>query len=426
MKGNDIKYVILIALVTLGVHIASAVFVNQGIDADEQRYLDQAERLLNGQDVYPDGRVVNPPLLPIILAGGQGLGLDIENLSIISVIAILVATIFLYLILTSFCSRIYAFIVALFLPLHPGIILHGSQLMSEPYALMAIAIAAFLIQKIAEKTQTSLPLIVTVAVLFTALAMLKPIFGYVLTAALLFSLVAAMFSVPSYKRFLLNMSGSCSIALVLCIPFLVFMYLETGKFFKWSNGGGDHLYYMSIGGEDVWGSWVADNKVSNIPFLVESGYADEIDTASKMEWNARESYVTALALQRIEENPSHLIINIVANAFRVLFNYPYSFRAQSLFSYGFILPNMILYLSLLLSLFFLPYTWRHQTKSYTWFLAFFLIYLGGNILVGSTGRQGLAVVPILLIWLSYQVRILVNIGVLRFPPPVKYSESSPI
>jgi len=419
MNTKHILYLILICLIAFGVHSTSAILINHKIDADEQRYLDQTSRLLTGSEMYDNGHFVNPPLLPIILAIGQYAGLAIEQLSILSVLATTLAALAVYSALLRICTPTIAFFTSLVIPLHPAVILHGSQLMTEPFAILFVALVVMLLQKQHVESRFKKVTVFSIAVLFAGLAMLKPLFGYVLTVALILSFLAFYICEKKFRRFFLGMGLSCCLAIVFCIPFLVFTYLETGKLYKWSTGTGDHIYWMSIGGEDVWGSWVSDEKVNTIPFLVDNGYAEEINTAIEMEYSERDLYLQTLARERIAANPNHIVTNLIANVGRVLFNYPYSFRSQSLFTYGYILPNMILYFLLALSFILLPYTWRFQDIRNIWILVFFIIYLAGNMLAGSTGRQGLVVLPVILIWLSHQMRTLIQLGIINFKNPVQ-------
>jgi len=170
---------------------------------------------------------------------------------------------------------------------------------------------------------------------------------------------------------------------------------------------------MSINDEDVWGSWVPEDKTQSIDFLVDGGFAEEVRIGERMSGPEANLYYRNLAQQRILENPSGFLQNIVANAGRVLFNYPFSFRPQSLFTFAYLLPNVALYLSFALSLLLLPITAKHQHMGLSFSMALCLVYLGGNILVGSSGRQGVLLVAPLLVWLAWQVKALIDIGLLN-------------
>lgn len=180
--------------------------------------------------------------------------------------------------------------------------------------------------------------------------------------------------------------------------------------FGWGTTGGEHLYRMSIDGEDVWGSWVASDEVSGIDFPVREGHAAEVLPAEAPPGAEAQRYYARLALQHIRENPWHLARNVVANGTRVLFNYPFSFRPQSLYTCAYLLPDMALYLALALSFALLPLTARRQHPGLLSVVALAMIYLGGNILVGSTGRQGVALVGLLSFWLAFRTRLLIEAG----------------
>ena len=400
-------------LVVTGVHLSVWLGINTEFAGDELRYLEQASSYLAGIDFYPEGEIMNPPLFPLWLATLQRLGIQIEYLPLSSIVTIILATLLLTKILSQMCQPRWAVAIALIVPLHPAVLMLGSQLMTESYAILLGVISAWLVQRMHGRKAISIIELVALAIVFAALALLKPLFGYALLAALLFTLLLSLVFRQPVRKFLLSMTLPCFLALLLCTPYLMFTYSETGKIFSWGTGTGEHLYWMSIGGDDIWGSWIPDDKVFDNPYLVEHGYADEIASTLNMSAVERDEHLTAIAIERIVREPQDFIRNIIANTTRVLFNYPYSFRAQSLFTYGYIIPNSIFYLMLVFSLVLLPVTLARQSVVELWLLVFFLIYLGGNMLVGSTARQGLVLLGPVIFWMVRQACILIELGIVN-------------
>ena len=86
------------------------------------------------------------------------------------------------------------------------------------------------------------------------LALIKPIFGYVL----MFMIVGkGLIWITNRKS--INYKKSISIlliAFVTTIPYLAYTYHLTGKIFYWSSLGGNNLYWMSSPYKEELGSWM--------------------------------------------------------------------------------------------------------------------------------------------------------------------------
>ncbi|MBX2883284.1 MAG: hypothetical protein KTR32_25250 [Granulosicoccus sp.] len=422
IKTTRLTHYLLVLILSLLAQTIAWQFFTHPVVGDEVRYLKQADRILAGENLYNRGRIVNPPLLPLILAGAQKIGISVEFLPLLSIAAVTIAALLLLGMLSLFLSPVWAVGTTLLVVYHPAVLMMGSQLLSEPWSILWAMISAVMLYLIQQSPSRPWLYLIIAALSFAALAMMKPLFGYTIVTALVFTLIALVVLHERHRAFLKNMTLVCVLALLCCVPFLSYTYSETGKLFKWSTGTGVHLWFMSIGGEDIWGSWVAEDEVNDHPFLVENGYADEINQIAHLNYQEKDRILQEIALQRIQENPQHFIMNVVANSARVLFNYPYSFRPQSFYTYGYILPHMLLYISLGLSAVFLWYTRRYMNAGIAWVTSFYLIYLGGNMLVGSDGKQGVLLVGPFLIWLAMHLRILLTIGFFN-PDALRESES---
>ena len=295
---------------------------------------------------------------------------------------------------------------------YPPLLMLGSQLMSEPISCLLFMLALWILFDIRKARNPGLAALGVLAIVLALLALMKPMIGYALATVVIVAPCLAFVtrSNAAMRSYWLWVAKSSLLSVILCAPFLIHVHSLTGSYFSWGTNGGEHLYWMAINDEDVWGSWVPEDRSEQIDFLIDNGFAQEVRVGEAMNGPEANQYYTALARQRIAENPLGFMQNIVANAGRVLFNYPYSFRPQSLFTYGYLLPNAALYLSFALSALLLPITWKRQHLGLSCSILLGLVYLGGNILVGSTGRQGVLLLGPLLVWLAWQMRVLINIG----------------
>lgn len=388
--------------------------LRDGLTADEPRYLAQAGHWLESGNLFPHDDISNGPLWPLMLAGLIRAGVSEPLLEVISVLMLSLAAMFLLSVLARYARLPLAMLLAMILPLYPPLLLLlAGSVMTEIPVLLLSCLVLLIVHRLVDSAGRSVLATGLLALIFGALALIKPIFGYVLPVMLVLSLIGVLVFRRESRRVLVRLAFACLAGLLLCIPWLNHTYQLTGKQFVWATEAGTHLYFMSIGGEDVWGSWVSDQKVPDNEFLLENGYADVLLAAQAMSGPERNEYLSALAIERIKADPGTYLTNVVANIGRVLFNYPYSFRAQSLFTYGFLLPNMALYLTLAVTFLLLPWTWRQQHLAVTWLFVFYMVFLGGNFPVGSTARQGMVALPAILMWLTCQFRLLSDRGVVN-------------
>jgi len=106
------------------------------------------------------------------------------------------------------------------------------------------------------------------------------------------------------------------------------------------------------------------------------------------------------AVRNIEHHPKEYARNWAANVGRLLFAYPFSFTAQSLTTYLYLVPNMFIVVLFLVSL--VPAVLRpHAMPVEMWFLfAFALLALGGSTLISGYDRHFRPLVEILCVWVA--------------------------
>ena len=234
------------------------------------------------------------------------------------------------------------------------------------------------------------------------LALTKIFFGYVIAALLIFLLVWR----PWQRTHLVRTTQRVFLlALLWCIPYLLFMYSATGKIFYWGTSGGSTLYWMSTPYAGEYGSWYSSSQVRDRPELApHREFFTRLEALNDIE---RDAAFKKQAIHNIANHPKEYARNWAANVGRLLFSYPFSFAAQSLTTYFYLAPNMFIVVLFLVSL--IPALLRPQAMPFElWFLlAFALIAFGGSTLVSGYERQFRPLVPILCVWVGVvSVRVL--------------------
>jgi hypothetical protein len=243
-----------------------------------------------------------------------------------------------------------------------------------------------------------------VASLYLAyLALTKIFFGYVIATILAWLLVWGLRKGTHSVRTAL---GVFLLALLWCVPYLLYMYSATGKVFYWGTSGGMSLYWMSTAYAGEYGSWYAGRQVRDRPELAQHReFFMKLEGLTDVE---QDDALRRQAVHNIANHPKEYARNWAANVGRLLFSYPFSFAAQSLTTYFYMAPNMFIVVLFLTSM--IPAVLRPQAMPFElWFLlAFASIAFGGTTLVSSYERQFRPLVPILCVWVG-----LVSVRVLR-------------
>ena len=235
------------------------------------------------------------------------------------------------------------------------------------------------------------------------LALTEIFFGYVIAAMIVCLLTGAL-----WRR-----TGSIRIALVVfllalawCAPYLLYMHSATGKVFYWGTSIGSALYWISTPYAGEYGSWYSSNQVRDRNELApHREFFSKLESLNDVE---RDDAFKKQAVYNIANHPKAYARNWAANVGRMLFSYPFSFAAQSVTTYFYLVPNMFFVVLFMLSL--IPAVLRpHAMPFELWFLlAFGAISFAGSTLVSSYERQFMALVPILSIWVG-----LVSVRALR-------------
>lgn len=257
------------------------------------------------------------------------------------------------------------------------------------------------------------------AVALAVLALSRVEFGYVLMAGLVISLVwLALHRGSNVAR---KSASAAALALVLCIPWLLYTHQVSGRAVYWGDAGGLQLYWMTA--PNNIGDWHTNHEAFTYPQLgAEARVLRPLQTLTPAKRDARLQHI---AVQNIKSQPKHYLTNVVFNVGRLLFNSPYSYGnltatgtspGWGLMIYA--VPNAIL-IGLLTLAAIVGVAVRRQVGRY---LAPFILFAGMafaiHIPVAAYGRLLLPLVP-LVFWLALAIAVpnlrLISVAPERLP-----------
>lgn len=406
----------LIVLFAVLVHVTVRALTDVEFYGDEVRYYLQASALANGGSMYPEGLIRNPPLFPAMLAFLLRVGVPPDYLACLSIAFMAIASGLVFSMSCRFLAWPWALLVAVLFTLYPPNILLGSRIMTEPLASMLLLLLCRSMLDVRPQNIPGLLKGAGIVILLAMLALTKPVFAYAYVVAIVILIVFAVFATAHVRQYRLRLAMILAFSLIACTPYLAFTHKQTGGYFSWLTSDAEHFYWMSVGGEDIWGNWVPVSRARQQGALVASGVVAELDTFEALPREESALYLRERTLERIRANPEIYVRNVFANVARVLFNYPFSFRSQSLMTYGYILPNMTVYLAILVGMLLLPMTIKYQKPGLVAVVALSTIYLCGNFPVSSAARQGVILLGPFLLWIACQWRIALTLGLVGLPP----------
>ncbi len=251
--------------------------------------------------------------------------------------------------------------------------------------------------------------LVSSSLVLAYLALTKVFFGYVIPATII---ALSVWWIARRKQPLLKSLLVFSLALLWCLPYLIYSYSLTGKMYYWGNSGGTSIYWMSSPFPDELGSYFGLTHVRSMPqlkrdhgtFLLGEGFQSLGEIS-------RDQVLKKKALENIRKYPARFVRNWVANVGRLVFQYPLSYMPQSLSTYFYLIPNMFLVVIAVLCA-YPAYRARalipHELMV---LLLFAAITFAGNSLLAALTRMFFPVVPVLFVCLSFVVARLVRIEI---------------
>lgn len=407
MKLSRNPFILFLPFLILYVVIV-IVFPTQGTWGDESRYLQLAQHLMNGYFSPPRPHIDlgNGPGYPLILIPFVALHLPLMCITLLNAILYYLSVVLLFKAMRELLSFRIALLFSLFWALFYNSYQYLPQILTEIFtSSLVIFLLYFVIRAFRLPPSKKEKIFVLISgFLVGFLALTKPIFGYVILFVLPVILILWLTKRQSvsYRKSLIIMV----IAFITTLPYLLYTYHLTNKMFYWTSVGGNNIYWMTSPYQNEYGSWIS-YPVDSVNDLI-PGSKNKIDSLHQMDFEKLPNYkglkqddiLKKIALDNIISHPVKFAENCISNVGRILFNFPFSYQAQS--------PRTLMRLPLTGTVLFLVLfcliptliNWKKIDYSIRFLLFIAIVYLGGSILGSAETRMFTIIVPILLTWIA--------------------------
>ncbi len=405
----------------LAIYIVIIVLLNNPLEGDELRYMAYAENLTQGFYTSPDNPdLSNGPGYPLVLLPFVALDVNLMIPNIINGIFVFLGILFFYKSLRLYLKPKIALISSYVLGLYPPLLHFMPDLLSE--SLSFFLINGFIFHFCSFHLKKNNPKNGVLASLFLGfLVLTKVIFFHVVVVSMTMLVLMSVFKKSQRPKWSLLI---LTVGILFTTPFLVYAYKVTNKPFYLGTRGGELLYHRSTPFENEYGNWFSADRILGVRF---EGDSEEYQRLEKLRLNhgefyqrlqplsnmERDSALKVKAIENMKKYPIKYLKNTMASTGRLFFNIPNSYKNQGLQTYGYLIPNGIILVFLvliartaILERSRIPF----EIKSV---VIFVLIYGFGIILLLGKPRYFIMMVPGLILFLVYSYSKLLKINLLK-------------
>lgn len=397
---------LLLPLLALYTVVLAVTYSAPGETGDEPNYLEFASNLTRGfytdnttRDVWP---AAGPDLwfgpgLPLLLSPFVVLNLPLAALRwLAGPLCLYLAVVMFYRLMIHYVGPRSALLVALALGFYWPFYTTFSHIHSEPLVilLLNLSMSSTVIYLRAGKRING----AIAALALGWLVLTRVGFGYVLLVMALLMVIWWFFRRAVSLR---RLAVIHVIALLVCIPWLIYTFSVAGRALYWGSSGGLSLYWMSSPHPGDLGDWYAPNDVlnsDNESFAPHRPLFEELLSYNGIERDLR---LQQAALENIQANPINYIENVANNMSRMVFSMPFSRTNQKLSTMFYALPNSILLGMLVVAVPILLFRWRHTVIELFPFMLFAVLSFGIHSLLSAYARMLLPIVPVVFWVLTY-------------------------
>ena len=240
------------------------------------------------------------------------------------------------------------------------------------------------------------------------LTLTKIIFGYVLLIGIVFFIVLLLFK--KYRGSAVKSVYILAVALLTTMPYLIYTYQLTGKFFYWGNSGGMSLYWMSSPYQYEYGDWQLPELHSFVnqaypsaegDSILKANHIDEMTGILKYTGVEQDEMFKRAALKNIKSHPKKYLRNCFYNVSRMLFNFPYSYTYQNPPTiYNILLGSLMLW-GCILCMVPTVLNWGKIIYPLKFMLLIVFIYMALTMLVSAYSRQFDVIAPVIIFWIAF-------------------------
>lgn len=250
-KLSEYIYFLPILILYLGIIILVGREVPIG---DGERYWGFSENLLNGFYANKDlasGFLWNGPGYPIFLTFLRLLGFNVFWITLINALFIYFGAVIFYKIIINFLNKEKSIFITYLMVLgNLTLPIYSTYLYTEPITFFLVIIFIQSIHKIF--LSKGLKFIFFSSIIFSFLILTKVFFAYLMLLGVL-----TLFFIKNefYKKIFYVII----LTFLFTTPYQIYTYNLTGKYFYWSDAGGDLLYWISSPHEIDLGQWQEGN-----------------------------------------------------------------------------------------------------------------------------------------------------------------------
>jgi 4-amino-4-deoxy-L-arabinose transferase-like glycosyltransferase len=366
---------------------------------DEGRYLMFAKNLTEG--IYADPKnpdIINGPGYPLLLAALLVAKVPLLGMRLVNALFMALAAWFSFRAVKPYAGHRWALGLALITSLHPSLIRTAPYLMTEALAVCCIAGFAWAFPAALRMASLRWSTIVPAALALAWLTMTRVFFGNVIMAMLVFLPLLMLFW-KNARTVLRRAFAVMSLALILCLPWLIYTKARTGETLCWSTNGGELLYWATSTHAGENGHWFSEEDAQTKAELVANGHRDFYKAHYYLPVKEREAAFKKKSLENLRANPQGVVKNWLSNWGRLVFGMPRSYQAEELIMLVLVAVNGPLVL-LVLGAAFMGWRYRASLPPEGLVLGLMiLVYLGGTSLLPGLPRYTMVVWP----WISVVV-----------------------
>jgi hypothetical protein len=375
------------------------------MEGDESGYLYFAQNLLHGfySPASPGINLWWGPGYPLLLVPFQALRLPLISITLMNAVFQYLSLVYLFKAMSHFVEFRKALLFSLFWAFCFSSYRYLNFILTEPFIAFLISLLVLSIVR-AFKGQIN-KFVFLSGFILGYIALTKVIFGYVLLLLLIWNVLLLIRNRKEndYKKTALILL----IAFITVMPYLLYTYNLTGRFYYWGNSGGMSLYWMSNPCKNEYGSWINEklnqketySAVGCSATLLKLNHQKDIDEVLKYKGVQKDDAYKRIAIQNIKNYPVKYGKNVLANISCLLFDFPQTYTYQRILLK--IWYFSILYTLILVSLVLTIFNWRNIPFHIKFIVVFAFIYLGGSSLLSGASRQFIVIVPALLVWIAY-------------------------
>jgi hypothetical protein len=368
---------------------------NGELEGDEMRYYQQAVNLIRGYFIDPHSQeLLNGPGYPLALVPLVKAGAPLLVLRLLNALFAGVGFMAFWKLARHYLSHGWALVFAGICWLHPVLLRQADGIMTEILSQALIGGTALLLVRSLDEERSSAKSILQAAAMLTVLTMTRVIFGHV-TTALLGAAVAAWLVLKSWRGIASRTLCIAVTSLVLCVPYLIYSHSITGQWMKWSNSGGELMYWLTSHHPGENGNWYSEEDAILRPELAPNhkAFFEKVLATPPVHRERLYSEKTKEHLQ----DPKAVAINYLSNWTRLFFGFPSSFELQRITALGAVLFNGMLLVSLSAGALLAWMRREPLPRSLVVLCLVGLIYMGGSSLAPSQPRYLLPAYPLLLL-----------------------------